>query len=192
MEEAMAVRGQTMSHPKTGERVTFGRTAAETGGRFCELELVATPGGAPAAAHVHPEQVERFQIHSGAMRLRLGRAQRELGPGETAVIPAGTPHTWLAIGADDLHLTATFEPAGNAESFVEDFFGLAEAGKTLRGGVPTPLRMAVLLADNAPFLYLDKPSVRAQRALIALLAPIGRALGHGRRAASGAVPGPAG
>jgi quercetin dioxygenase-like cupin family protein len=184
----MAVRGQTMSHPQTGERVTFGRTAAETGGRFCELELFATPGTAPAAAHVHPSQRERFTIRAGSVRVRLGRDERDHGAGEEVVIPPGTPHTWTAVGEEELHLTVTIDPALNAEGFFEDFFALAEAGKTNHAGVPTPLRLAVLLADNAGFLYLEKPPVRVQKLLIALLAPLGRALGYGRRRAASAAP----
>ena len=176
----MASPGQTMSHPKTGERVRFARTAKETGGRFCELELFATPGTKPAAAHIHPEQTERFTIHSGRLRVRLGRSEHEHVAGAAVVIPPGTPHTWTAIGDEELHLTARIEPALNAERFFEDFFALAESGKTNRAGVPTPLRLAVLLADNPGFLYLERPSVRVQKALVRALAPLGRALGHGR------------
>ena len=97
----MALRGQAMSHPKTGERVTFGRTAAETDGRFCEVELVATPGTKPAAAHIHPDQVERFTIRSGRVRVRLARGERDHSAGETVVIPPGTPHTWTAVGDEE-------------------------------------------------------------------------------------------
>ena len=177
----MALPGQAMSHPKTGERVTFVRTADETDGRFCEMELYARPGTKPAAAHIHPHQVERFTIHSGRVRVRLGREESVHDAGETVVIPAGTFHTWTAVGDEELHLTARIEPALNAEHFFEDFFTLAEAGKTNRAGVPTPLRMAVLLGDNPGFLYLEKPPVPVQKAMVRALAPLGRALGYGRR-----------
>jgi len=174
-----------MSHPKTGERVTFGRTAEETAGRFCELELFATPATKPAAAHIHPHQAERFTIHSGRLRVRLGRRERDHTAGDTVVIPPGTPHTWTALGDEELHLTVRIEPALNAERFFEDFFALAETGKTNRAGVPTPLRLAVLLADNPGFLYLEKPPLRLQKAMVRALAPLGRALGYGRRRAAG-------
>ena len=183
----MALRGQAMSHPKTGERVTFGVTSAETGGRYCEMELFATPGTKPAAAHVHPDQVERFTIHSGRVRVRLGREEHDHDASDTVVIPRGTPHTWTAIGDEELHLTVRIEPALNAERFFEDFFALAATGKTNRAGVPTPLRFAVLQADNPGFLYLEKPPVRVQKAMIHALAPLGRALGYGRRRAAGSV-----
>ena len=184
----MAVRGQTMRHPRTGERVTFSRTAAETDGRFVEFDVYGPPGTAPAAPHVHPSQLERFTVHAGNVRVRLGREESDHGPGATVVIPPGTPHSWAAVGDDEMHLTVTVEPALNAESFFEDFFALAETGRTNRAGVPTPLRLAVLLADNAGFLYLERPPIRVQRLLIAVLAPLGRALGYGRRQAAGGVP----
>ena len=86
-----------------------------------------------------------------------------------------------------MHLTVRIEPALNAERFFEDFFTLAETGKTTRAGMPTPLRLAVLLADNPGFLYLEKPPVRVQKAMIRALAPVGRALGYGRRRAAGSL-----
>jgi hypothetical protein len=65
---------------------------------------------------------------------------------------------------------------------------VAENGKTNRAGVPTPLRFAVLPAENPGFLYLEKPPVRVQKAAIRALAPLGRALGYGRRDATGSNP----
>jgi hypothetical protein len=65
---------------------------------------------------------------------------------------------------------------------------VAENGKTNRAGVPTPLRFAVLQAENPGFLYLEKLPVRVQKAAIRALAPLGRALGYGRRDATGSNP----
>jgi hypothetical protein len=51
--------GQTIENPLTGERVTFLRTARDTGGKSVLIEVGVEPGGAVAAAHVHPHQTER-------------------------------------------------------------------------------------------------------------------------------------
>jgi quercetin dioxygenase-like cupin family protein len=185
----MASHGQTIEHPQTGERLTFGRTAAETGGRLTELELVVRPGGGPAAAHLHPVQVETFLVHAGTMELEVGGERRELRAGDIARVEPGTPHTWRAAGADELAVTVTFEPALTAEGFFEDFFALAAAGRTRPDGNARLLDAAVILDDHRDVLYVLRPPVAVQKALFRLLAPVGRALGFGapRAAARPAV-----
>jgi mannose-6-phosphate isomerase-like protein (cupin superfamily) len=172
----MAVAGQTISNPQTGEQITFRRTGADTNGELAELQLRVEPGGAAAAAHVHPKQVERFDVHSGWLRITIGDDEISVGPGETATVPPGTPHVWHAAGAEELRMTVTFEPALTAERFFEQFFALANAGKTKRNGTMSVLRGAVVLDDNPDFIYVPKLPVALQKALVRLLAPVGRRL----------------
>lgn len=82
----MAVAGQTISNPQTGERITFRRTAADTNGEFLELAFFVAPGGAPAAKHVHPRQVEHFDVHSGSLRITIG--DNEIAPGRVNARPS--------------------------------------------------------------------------------------------------------
>ena len=58
--------GDTLENPVTGERIVFRKTAADTGGALVLVECVVQPGGAVAAAHVHPHQEERFEVLRGA------------------------------------------------------------------------------------------------------------------------------
>jgi hypothetical protein len=48
--------GDTIENPITGERMTFRKTSADTGGEAVVVEVVVQPNGAVAAAHVHPSQ----------------------------------------------------------------------------------------------------------------------------------------
>jgi hypothetical protein len=50
--------------------------------------------------------------------------------------------------------------------------------------MPSLLRIAVMLTDHPDTAWLAKPPVALQRALFAVLAPIGRALGHSREHAA--------
>ena len=61
----MIEKGQTLVNLVTGERMTFLETAADTDGDAVVIELSADPGGAVAAAHVHPSQWETFRVVSG-------------------------------------------------------------------------------------------------------------------------------
>lgn len=177
----MATAGQTITHPTTGEQITFVRTAADTDGAALEMAFVVAPGGAPAAPHVHPRQRERFVVHAGRARVRVGDEERLLGPGDEAEVPAGITHTWSAAGPDDLEMHVTLEPAMSSEGFFEDFFALAEAGLVNEAGMPSLPRVAKLLTDHPDTMYLAKPPVPVQKALCALLAPWGRRLAPAAR-----------
>jgi quercetin dioxygenase-like cupin family protein len=171
----MAAVGQTITNPQTGEQLTFRRIAEEA----LELDFVVAPGGAPAAKHVHPKQVERFTVHSGSLRITIGADELSLGPGEQATVPPGTPHVWQAAPGEEQRMAITFEPALGGARFFEEFFALANAGRTKPDGTMRLLDAAVVLDESGDFLYLPKPPVAVQKALVRLLAPLGRLLRRG-------------
>ncbi len=174
----MAKSGEVIRHPVTGERLIWRQVAADTAGELLQADLFAEPGGFVAAAHVHPNQEERFEVISGTLRLRINGEERLLSAGEVAVIAPGQPHVWWNAGEEEVHVLGEFKPALRTELFFETFFGLAADGKTNRKGLPNPMRMAVLMREYADELHLARPSVRAQRALFGPLAAVGRALGY--------------
>src|SRR4051812_4678769 len=116
-EPRVARVGQTITNPQTGEQITFRRISDEV----LELDFVVAPGGAPAAKHLHPRQVERFSVHAGSLGITIGADELSIGPGEQATVPAGTPHIWRAAGGEELRMTLTFEPALTAAGFFEQF-----------------------------------------------------------------------
>ena len=179
----MAVTGQTITNPQTGEQITFRRITEE----LLELDFAVAPGGGPAAAHVHPKQVERFAVSSGTLRIAIGADELTLGPGGRAVVPPGTPHVWHASGDEELRLAITFEPALEAVTFFEWFFALAEAGRTKADGTMRLLDTLAVLDESCDFIYLPKPPVAVQRAAVRLLGPIARLLGGGRVADAAAA-----
>jgi quercetin dioxygenase-like cupin family protein len=177
----MAIRGQTISNSVTGETITFVRTATGTGGAAVELAFAVKGGGEVPAAHVHPKQVETFEIHEGRCRVEVDGVVREAGPGEIVVVPPGVPHSWSAIS--DVRMTVTLEPALRADEFFEDLFAVTNAGFVNAKGLPTPLHFAVLADDYRGLVYLAGAPAWLQKALFAALARLGRALGRGVAAA---------
>src|SRR3954466_9815039 len=104
----MARAGQTVENPRTGERVTFVRTAADTGGELLVLELVWPRPGKRAGEHVHPGMEERYEVLSGTAAFRIDRAPEfTAGPGQTVTVPPGTPH--LAWNPTDAEVRLTVE-----------------------------------------------------------------------------------
>src|ERR671919_3104060 len=93
----------SIENPITKERIDFRVTGAETAGRYTEADLLVGPGGYAAAEHIHPLQEERFEIREGVLRLRVAGIERELVPGDIALVQPGTPHVWSNGGVDGLH-----------------------------------------------------------------------------------------
>src|SRR4051812_20459271 len=57
-----------------------------------EVEASYRPGGSPSPAHFHPAQDERFEVLTGAMRVRVDGEERELPAGAGIEIARGQVH----------------------------------------------------------------------------------------------------
>ena len=125
----MARPGDTIENPLTGERVTFVRTTAATGGELLELELAWPRTGPRTPPHLHPGMEERWTVLEGAGAFRVGdEPERRAGPGESVVAPPGTPHVAWNPGPGLARVRAEFRPALGWEAFVEQLFALAARG----------------------------------------------------------------
>jgi uncharacterized RmlC-like cupin family protein len=125
----MASAGETVVNGATGERVTFVRTAADTGGDLLELELVWPRQGQRAAEHVHPEMEERYEVLSGTAAFRIGgsnAAERTAGPGAVVTVSPGTPHLAWNPTEQPVRLRVEFRPALRWEEFVVRLFAAKE------------------------------------------------------------------
>src|SRR3954464_2295483 len=184
--------GDTIHNPVTGERITFHATSADTNGESVVIECTVQPDGFVAAAHVHPSQSERFAVIDGELGLKSGKEKLTLGRGEVAVVEPGTPHRFWNAGEDDLRFVCEVRPALQVESLLDTMFTLAADGKTNRKGMPNPLRLAVIARAHFDTVRLPQPPAWAQRAGLALGAPVGRLLGYGAtyapQAGSAALP----
>jgi quercetin dioxygenase-like cupin family protein len=128
----MASTGQTVVNDRTGERVTFVRTAADTGGELLELELVWPRPGQRAPAHVHPEMEERYEVLEGTAAFRIGDEERTAGPGDVVAVPPGTVHLAWNPTTDAVRLKVEFRPALRWEEFVVRLFAGEPVPQLLR------------------------------------------------------------
>ena len=170
--------GDTLENPVTGERIVFRTTSRDSGGELVVIETFVQPYGFVAAAHVHPSQEERFEVHRGSLGFRIGRNKLVAGPGDRLTVPAGTAHRFWNAGDDVAHFTCEVRPALQFESLIETMFALAADGKTNRKGMPAPLRLAVIARAHFDTVRLPFPPTTLQRLGLALGAPLGRALGY--------------
>jgi quercetin dioxygenase-like cupin family protein len=169
--------GDTIENPVTGERIVFLATSRQTGGEAVVIETHVQPGGSVAAAHVHPSQEEQFTLLAGAVGFKVGREVIVTGPGDTLIVPAGTPHKFWNAGDDVARFVCDIRPALQFESLLETMFALAEAGKTNRKGMPGLLRLAVIANAHFDTVRLPFPPAFVQRIGLVVGAPLGRALG---------------
>ena len=175
----MAKAGDTIESPPTGARIRFLKTARDTNGQLLQIDDVMKGGGRVAIEHVHPYIEERFEILSGTARFSMRGQQRDVGAGETVVVPAGTPHVWGNPNEDEVHLIIEFRPALRMEEWFETFFGLQKDGKANpNSGLPNPLQWALISREYEDELYLASPPLLVQRVRFGLLALVGKLLGY--------------
>lgn len=67
-------------------------------------------------------------------------------------------------------------PALNTETFFETIYGLSRYGKVDENGVPPLLQTAIICRTYEN--YLPSPPIWLQKALFAVLAPVGRLMGY--------------
>lgn len=175
----MARAGDTIENPRTGQRMRFLQTGAETNGELLRIECVSPPHGAPEPVHVHPRQEHRFEVLDGALRFEVGGQQTDVRAGDAAFfVPPGAPHRFGNPGEVDARYLQEFRPALHIDGFFETLFALARDGKLDAKGSPGLLQVAVLVPEHRDEIRLVSPPWPVVRVMSALLGPVARLLGY--------------
>ena len=114
--------------PVTGERVAIVSETPE----LLVMDVEWPRPGQRAAEHVHPEMEERYEIVAGRAAFRIGGVESEAGPGETVVVPPGTPHLAWNPTEDAVRLRIEMRPALRWSQFVERLFAGEDPRALLR------------------------------------------------------------
>jgi len=91
--------------------------SADTNGRFAVMEFRSKPGSEPPM-HFHENEDEFFFVLEGQMRVTVNGVDRVLGPGESAMVKRGTPHTFRILTPESRLITIV-SPGGFEEFFRE-------------------------------------------------------------------------
>lgn len=173
----MAKKGQTIVNKITGEKVTWLETAADTNGEKLVFLFEVAPKGELPVTHFHPEQTETFEIKEGAIKINFNGEEKTLSAGENFTIPEGIPHRWWNDSATEtVKLIATFQPALNTETFLEQFYGLGNEGKTKPDGTPDFLQLMAMVRKYQ--LYIAGSPIFVQKVMSVFLGTIGRIFGY--------------
>jgi mannose-6-phosphate isomerase-like protein (cupin superfamily) len=115
--------------------VTILASSEQTGGSFLAIEVTVAPGGGPPPLHTHAAQ-ELFWTLSGELTYFRedadGLAEISGGPGTSAFIPGGVPHTYRNFSGEPARYLAVLSPPEAMETF------LVEAGVEPSGSRRTP------------------------------------------------------
>jgi mannose-6-phosphate isomerase-like protein (cupin superfamily) len=176
-DRAVSRRGQVFDNPVTGERVVLLTDPGDDPRRPLVAHLTVERAGRVATPHLHPALRERFHVLVGRVGFQIGEEERQLGPGDTAEVPAGAVHDWWQVGPEQAQVVVEVDPGARFVEMVGTIFGLARDGKSDRKGVPRPLQLAVTASAYRDTMVIASPPVAVQRIVFAVLAPLGRARG---------------
>jgi quercetin dioxygenase-like cupin family protein len=177
----MAYAGQVIENPLSGERITFRKTAADTGGEVLAIDLELGADGHVPGMHVHPIQEERFEVTKGTMRFKLGGKKVIARAGDVVVVPPGVRHKFANAGDDEAGARVEVRPALRMEQLFETAVALAEEGRTTRKGLPKPLDLALFAREFDREVRGAFPPAWAQRIALAPLAWLARRRGYDAR-----------
>jgi hypothetical protein len=76
--------------------------------------------------HLHPRQVERFEVLEGSVRAIVAGSETRHGPGETFEVPAGTPHQMTA--EEPARMRWEVRPALRTADFFERLYAMLAGG----------------------------------------------------------------
>lgn len=173
----MAKKGKTLSNKITGEKISWIDTSADTNGGHILFDFEIAPKGFVPVRHLHPSQDEHFEILSGSLRLELNGKTKELKAGDKIIVPRGQPHQWWNDSTDTtVKAKIKFIPALKTEIFFEQFFGLANNGKTKKDG--SPKFMQIMAMSNEYDIYISGPPVPLQKIMSFVLGGIARLSGY--------------
>jgi quercetin dioxygenase-like cupin family protein len=169
----MATAGQRFMMPD-GSVYIVRRPAAATGGESVEMEFVLPSGCVPPPPHIHPEQVEEYEVLEGSFDVVVEGQWRTLAPGDSVAVPIGALHTFRNRSGAVVRVRNWHRPAMRFEEFIE------RTCETLRAaGVRRRRDPRILLYLSMVMLDFDEtlvPGRRRERLPMEVLARIARLL----------------
>ena len=173
----MARTNEEIVNPRTGQRMIFRQTAADTNGTLLQIETINPPGPAEPE-HIHPEQVSSAEVLAGALTFNVAGTVRRVPAGEKIVIPAGVPHYFWNDGEEDGRAIQELRPALRTEDFFTTWFALARDDKLNAKGMPPLLQMVALVQPYARVMRPTSPPWPVLRLTAWVLGPLARARGY--------------
>jgi mannose-6-phosphate isomerase-like protein (cupin superfamily) len=169
----MAKTGDRFEMPD-GSVYEVTRAAAESGGESVEMVFELPPECIPPPPHIHPRQVEEYEVLEGSFEVMVDGAWRSLAPRESASVPVGALHTFRNRSGSVVRVRNWHRPAVRFEDFIERVHGtLEDAGVTHRRDPRVYLFLSMVMLEFEDTL---RPGRSRERLPMQVLAWLGRLL----------------
>src|SRR3954453_1358326 len=152
------------------------RPAADSDGAFVEMEFVLPPGCVPPPPHVHPHQVEDYEVLAGHFDVVVEGRWSTLAPGESASVPLGALHTFRNRSGAPVRVRNRHTPAMRFEDFIQRTCRTLQAAGVKRRRDPrVPLYLSMVMLDFddtlAPGRLRERLPMQALAAVARMLPP---------------------
>jgi len=169
----MATSGERFKMPD-GSVYIVRRAAAETDGESVEMEFVLPARCVPPPPHIHPRQVEEYEVVEGRLDLVVEGDWCTLAPGESASVPIGALHTFRNHSGGVVRVRNWHRPAMRFEDFIERTCSTLHAAGVKRKRDPrVALYLSMVMLEFDDTLV---PGRRRERVPMQALARIARLL----------------
>jgi quercetin dioxygenase-like cupin family protein len=143
----MATAGERFKMPD-GSVYVVRRPAADSDGAFVEMEFVLPSGCVPPPPHVHPHQVEDYEVLDGRFEVVIDGDWRTLEPGDSASVPLGALHTFRNRSGSTVRVRNRHTPAMRFEAFIERTCRTLQGAGVKRKRDPrVPLYLSMVMLD---------------------------------------------
>lgn len=174
----MIQKGDTIVNARTGQRMTFLKTWAETNGTQLQIECFSPNTAAREPEHIHPYQENRFTILKGVLKFSINGKEQLAFAGEVVSIPKNVPHHFWNPGTTEAHYIQEFFPALKIDNLFRTFFALARDGKLNKNGSPNIFRTSLIMLAHEKEIRVTRPTWIVQKILFKIIAPVGKLLGY--------------
>lgn len=172
----MAVKGQRLVNPQTGDVFEFLETSADSDGKRVIIRSTVHTKGDLVPNHFHALQDETFLVESGTLTVRVDGTLREFHSGETITLKKNIPHNHFNATDEPVVYVHTTEPALDFEFFIQNLVGLATDGKMPGGKSSLAQQLTTLRGMESKAFLADIP-MGLQNILLTIVPPVARLFG---------------
>ena len=169
----VASRGERFEMPD-GSVYTVETPGAEVNGEYVQMEFVLPAGCVAPPLHVHPHQVEEYEVIEGSFDVVVGGEWSTLSAGEQAAVPIGTLHTFRNSSGAEVRVRNWHRPAMQFEDFIESACRNLDAAGVKSGKDPrVPMIMSAAMLRYSSSLG---PGRLREKIPMRVMAAVGRLL----------------
>ena len=138
-------------------------------GPVLEVQFDVPPHSPGTPMHRHSRITERFDVLDGALSMCVNGVWRIVTAGASALVVPDEAHCYRNDSDAWVTFITEVRPPHRVERFLCTWYGLANAGKSSRDGVPRNLLHLARCLHDADFTFAVLPSLPQRIALSALV-----------------------